>query len=129
MAHSHDAGMMVFKNPFFYIPCIVFWTNQYFEKVMQVFVRLVHAYLDDLMAVPVVLGITLQVFKWIHPQKNTFVFTKFQVALGLVYFSVLFEFVLPKWSNTYTSDIWDLVCYAIGALIFYNFINVSEEKI
>ncbi|MCH6233904.1 magnesium citrate secondary transporter [Cognataquiflexum rubidum] len=88
-----------------------------------------HAYLDDLLAMPVVLGITLQVFRWIHPLKNTLVFTKFQVALGWVYFSFLFEYALPKWSHAYMADILDVVCYGIGALIFYNFINVSQEKI
>ena len=121
--------MAVFKNPFFYIPCIVFWINQYLEKVQNIFIPFVHAYLDDLMAIPVVLGISLQVFKWIHPLKDTFIFTKTQVAMGLVYFSFLFEFVLPLWSGDYIADIWDVVCYGVGALIFFNFINVTKEKI
>ena len=121
--------MAVFRNPFFYIPCIVFWINQYLEKVQDIFIPLIHAYLDDLLAIPVVLGISLQVFRWIHPLKNTFVFTKTQVAIGLVYFSFLFEFVLPKWSDRYTADILDVACYGVGALIFYSFINISQEKI
>jgi hypothetical protein len=63
-----------------------------------------------------------------HPLKNSFAFTKSQVVVGLLYFSFLFEFALPKWSSDYTADIWDLVFYSIGALIFYNFINVIKEK-
>lgn len=129
LADRHDAGIMaVFKNPFFFVPCIIFWTNQYLEKSHQVFIPFVHAYLDDLMAMPVVLGITLQVFRWMHPLKNTFAFTKSQVVVGLLYFSFLFEFALPQWSSDYTGDIWDVVFYSIGALIFYNFINVTKEK-
>jgi len=121
--------MAIFKNPFFIIPCIVFWTNQYLEKKQNIFIPFVHAYLDDLMAMPVVLGITLQAFRWIHPLKNAFVFTKFQVIIGFAYFSFLFEFVLPMWSDIYKADILDVVFYGVGALVFYNFINVSKEKI
>lgn len=119
----------VFKNPFFFIPCVIFWINQYLEKSLGFFIPFVHAYLDDLMAMPVVLGITLQIFRWIHPMKNDIIFTKFQVVVGLLYFSFLFEFALPKWSENYSSDILDVVCYGIGALIFYSFINVSQEKL
>lgn len=121
--------MAIFKNPFFIIPCIVFWINQYLEKKQNLFIPYVHAYLDDLMAMPVVLGITLQVFRWIHPLKQSFVFTKSQVFIGWAYFSFLFEFVLPIWSDIYKADIFDVVFYGIGAVVFFNFINVSKEKI
>lgn len=120
--------MRVFKNPYFFFPCIVFWINQYLEKIQDIYIPFIHAYLDDLIAIPVVLGITLQVFRWIHPLKNTFVFSKTQIAVGFIYFSFLFEFALPKWSINYTADLWDVLCYGIGAMIFYNFINLSEDK-
>jgi hypothetical protein len=118
--------MTVFKNPFFYIPCLVFWVNQYFEKVQGIFIPFIHAYLDDLLAMPVVLGIALQVFRFIHPFKDNFIFTKVQVGIGVAYFAFLFEIVLPRWSATYTADIWDVLCYAIGAFIFYRFINITH---
>lgn len=115
----------VFKNPYFLIACIIFWLNQFLEKVMKVFIPYIHAYLDDLMAMPVVLGITLQVFRWIHPLKQDFVFSKTQVLVGWAYFSFLFEFLLPKWSSTYISDILDVFCYGLGAIAFYKLINVK----
>jgi hypothetical protein len=129
LADSDVAGLMtVFKNPYFFFPCIIFWANQYLERIQHLFIPFVHAYLDDLLAIPVVLGITLQVFRWIHPSKNQFVFTKKQIFVGWLYFSFMFEFALPKWSNTYTSDIFDVVCYGIGSVYFYKFINIFETK-
>lgn len=119
---------MVFKNPFFVIPCLIFWINQYLEKSKGVSIPIVHAYLDDIMAMPVVLGITLQVFNWIHPLKNRLVFTKKQIIIGWLYFSFMFEYVLPKWSTTHTSDILDVLCYGLGAIFFYKFINVYKSK-
>ena len=115
--------MHVLKNPFFLTACLLFWINQYLEKVKGVFIPYVHAYLDDLLAMPVVLGISLQVFQWIHPLKAGFRFTKVQVMVGWLYFCLLFEVLLPKWSDQYVADPWDALAYGIGAVIFYRFIN------
>lgn len=118
--------MRVVKNPYFVIACLIFWMNQLLEKVFGIFVPWVHEYLDDLLAMPVVLGITLQVFQWIHPKKEKFRFSKIQVAVGWIYFSFLFEFLLPKYSERYTADVWDVFAYGIGAVAFYVLINVNS---
>ncbi|MCH7413055.1 magnesium citrate secondary transporter [Belliella sp. R4-6] len=115
--------MSVFKNIYFIIPCILFWINQAVERLLGIYIPYVHAYLDDLLAMPVVLGVTLQVFRWIHPSRNLFYFTKVQLLVGWLYFSFLFEVLLPRWSATYTADIWDVLCYAIGTVIFDRLIN------
>ncbi|MFO7824193.1 MAG: magnesium citrate secondary transporter [Cyclobacterium sp.] len=115
--------MHVFKNPYFLFPALLFWVNQYLERIREVFIPFIHSYFDDLLAMPVVLGITLQVYRWIHPLKNNFVFTPTQIMVGFIYFSFLFEGLLPMWSSTYTRDFWDVVCYLIGAVYFCFLIN------
>ncbi|MFD2203747.1 magnesium citrate secondary transporter [Shivajiella indica] len=120
--------MRVFKNPYFVLACLIFWVNQVLEKYFGIFIPWIHEYLDDLLAMPVVLGITLQIFRWIHPQKGKFRFSKIQVAVGWLYFSFLFEFLLPKWSKIYTSDIWDVLAYGIGSLAFFVLINVNSTS-
>ncbi len=120
--------MSIFKNPYFLAASLFFWVNQFLEKVLKIFIPYVHAYLDDLLAMPVILGITLQVFKWIHPLKDDFVFSKTQVLVGWAYLSFLFEFLLPKWSSTYTGDILDIVCYGLGAVAFYKLINLKKKS-
>jgi hypothetical protein len=115
--------MTVFKNPFFWIPCLLFWINQLLEKHFLVFIPILHEYLDDLLAMPVVLGLTLFVFRKIHPLKENFTFSITQVLIGTIYFAVLFEILLPLWSNKYTSDPIDAIAYGIGAWVFYKYIN------
>lgn len=115
--------MSVIKNPYFLMACLLFWVNQYLEKQLGIFIPWVHTYGDDLLAMPVVLGITLQIFRWIHPLKAQFRFTKTQIVVGWLYFSFLFEFLLPKWSDLYTADPWDVLAYAVGSLLFYRLIN------
>ncbi len=115
--------MTVVKNPFFYIPVLLFLANQVLEKFFVIFIPFVHAYLDDLLAIPVILGITLQIYKKIHPRKERFTFTKTQILVAVIYVSVVFEWFLPRYSSTYISDFWDVVCYVLGAVYFYFLIN------
>ncbi|HSJ69683.1 MAG TPA: hypothetical protein VK921_18520 [Anditalea sp.] len=119
--------MSVLKNPLFIFSCLVFWINQYLERIQEIYIPYVHAYLDDLLAMPVVLGITLQAFRWFHPLKDKFIFTKTHIILAVVYFSLIFEVILPMKSEIYTRDWWDVLCYALGALAFYYFINNVER--
>ncbi|WP_268035216.1 magnesium citrate secondary transporter [Algoriphagus sp. PAP.12] len=115
--------MSVFKNPFFFISAAFFWINQGAEKLFGRTSTFISSYSDDLLAMPVILGITLQVFQWIHPLKNQFRFTWVQCLVGFLYVSIAFEGVLPLYSETYTRDYWDIVCYAIGTFGFYKLIN------
>lgn len=115
--------MSVIKNPFFFLPCILFWVNQYLEKAQGIFIPLVHGYLDDLLAIPVILGITLQVYRWIHPLKHAFSFTKNQILVAVAYISLIFEGLLPLWSDVYVRDPWDIFCYGLGSVYFYYLIN------
>ncbi|WP_209331225.1 magnesium citrate secondary transporter [Lunatimonas salinarum] len=120
--------MKIWKNPYFLGPCVAFWANQYLEKGVGIFVPLLFSYLDDLLAMPVILGTTLQVFRWIHPAGALFRFSSMQMVVGVAYISLLFEVLLPLWSEIYTRDFWDVVCYAIGALYFCHFINIPTAK-
>ncbi len=118
--------MSIIKNPVFIIFCLLFWLNQGIERIWKIHIPWVHAYFDDLLAMPVVLGISLQVFRWIHPLHHQFIFTKTQVTVGVVYFSLVFEIFLPLWSDTYTSDPYDVLCYGLGSILFYKLINKPQ---
>ncbi len=116
----------VVKHPVFIVSAVLFWINQYLEKVMGIFIPIYHAYGDDLMAMPVAFGICLQVMRWLHPLKNQLVFTKRQLLIGLGYFSLVFEGILPLYAEKYVADPLDVVCYAIGSYVFYLFMNKPE---
>ncbi|WP_375584470.1 magnesium citrate secondary transporter [Cyclobacterium xiamenense] len=122
--------MPVYSNIWFLLPVVLFWVNQYLERVQEVRLPLVHSYLDDLLAMPVILGLTLQLYRCIHPLKERLVFSVGQVLVGFVYVSLLFEVLLPAWSATYVRDAWDVGCYFLGSAYFYALINKkpSENK-
>ncbi|MGY6558961.1 MAG: magnesium citrate secondary transporter [Nitritalea sp.] len=113
----------VWLNPYFWVPALLFWINQYLERGLEIHLPYVHAYGDDLLAMPVVFGLTLQVYRWFHPLREAFIFTPIQLLVGLLYFSLLFEVLLPRYSSTYTADPWDVLCYTLGTLYFYYLLN------
>ena len=41
------------------------------------------------------------------------------IIVMTLYYSVIFEFILPKFSLKYTADYYDVLCYGIGAILFY----------
>ncbi|HSI75235.1 MAG TPA: hypothetical protein VK957_05060, partial [Lunatimonas sp.] len=63
------------------------------------------------------------VFRYIYRNRKTFIFTKTQILIGTAYISFVFEVLLPQWSDRYTADPWDVLCYGLGAVYFYLFIN------
>ncbi|QNF33173.1 magnesium citrate secondary transporter [Adhaeribacter swui] len=115
--------MQILRNPIFLISAGIFWityTLEYFKIFTWPFV---HYYLDDVLAMPVILTLTVAVQRqWIY-RNSQYVLSKTQVIFAVVYLSIWFEGVLPALSDKYTRDAWDVVAYVAGSCLFYKFIN------
>jgi maltodextrin utilization protein YvdJ len=119
--------MRILRNPFFVLAALLFWTTYILEFFRIYTFPFVHAYLDDILALPVILTLVVAVQRqWIY-RNPSYVLSKFQVFFAVLYVSVLFEGILPALSARYTRDSWDIPGYILGALIFYWFINRPEN--
>ncbi|GAK93556.1 hypothetical protein JCM19298_2275 [Nonlabens ulvanivorans] len=78
----------------------------------------VYNHLNDLVVIPIVATIGLHVIWMVKKNRQLRVGTISLLSLVILY-SVYFEYYLPLNNARYTSDFWDIVCYAAGALIFY----------
>ncbi len=119
---------MILKNTIFVFSTLLFVVNQLMEKQFGIFIPFIHAYLDDLLCMPVVLTMTLYILQMLLKEER-YRFSKSQVIIAIIYFSVMFELVLPAFSNKYTSDVMDIAAYSIGALVFYKYINIPPLKV
>jgi hypothetical protein len=99
--------------------CLLFIGNQFLEA-KQWSTPFLRGYLDDILAIPIVLSSVLGIMRFIF-QREVNYFSPLLIAFTVVLFAIAFEFALPNYSSTYTADIWDVVCYAIGALIFWQY--------
>ncbi|RDC64979.1 magnesium citrate secondary transporter [Adhaeribacter pallidiroseus] len=115
--------MRILRNPFFLFSASLFWVTYILEFFKIFTLPFVHHYLDDLLAMPVILTLAVAVQRqWVY-RNPQYVLSKIQVIFAVVYVSVWFEGVLPTFSGKYTRDFWDILAYVLGAWFFYRFVN------
>ncbi len=83
----------------------------------------VHAYLDDLLAPIIVLGLALYFFQFIFPADPSYQHSVFLLVIFVFWYGVLFELVFPYYDARHYADPWDLLAYATGTLLFYKWGN------
>jgi hypothetical protein len=110
---------LIIIQPLFLLSLLVFVLNE----LDLVFAKpqIVHFYLNDLLAPIIILSFTklfLSLYlNRIYRLSNT------QLLFFFLYLSFAFEVLLPNISVKYISDVYDLLAYAIGTIIFYNWMN------
>ena len=75
-------------------------------------------YLNDLLVIPIVAFICLNALWYLKKDFSIRLSIISLISLTLLY-SVYFEIYLPNHHERYTADVWDVVCYITGALMFY----------
>lgn len=85
-------------------------------EIGMIFPTLIRNFLMDLLCMPVICGMILFLFRFFRT--NFHLTAAHLISLTLMY-AIYFEVILPPISTRYTGDIWDVVMYAIGAIIFY----------
>lgn len=92
------------------------------KKSGFIFPLLVQYYLSDLLAVPVVAGLSIQFMRWAMQDKSL-ILRAWQVIFITALFSILFEVLLPLFMERYTGDIADVLMYCAGSLFFWKVMN------
>lgn len=75
-------------------------------------------HLNDFLVIPMV-GLACLHGVWFIRQDNTIRMHIFTILSLVALFSIVFEYYLPQQSYRYTADVWDVMCYFIGGLMFY----------
>jgi hypothetical protein len=117
------------KNSFFLFFCTLFIVNKTLE-MNGFFIPFIHAYMDDLICLPIVLNIALFIFRKFIYGSGQYCFPVFFIITAVLMFSLAFEIILPSRSAVYTADAWDILAYSIGGIFFHlHFNRVSPETI
>ena len=82
-----------------------------------------HAYFEDLIAIPVILGIALFMTQWLLKKWRSYTISLRDLILLTVVFSLYFEVILPRFNAHFSSDLVDVGCYALGTIFFARFLN------
>jgi hypothetical protein len=107
----------------FYIFLCIFLVNRY--RLRPTGNILLDGWLNDLLCVPILLEL-VQFSMRIIFRKN-YTLSTFQMLVSVVYCSVLFESILPKYSSAYQSDFIDIICYTIGGFTWSFYLNKRRQ--
>lgn len=67
---------------------------------------------------PIVFGVAEGVIRKLKRQPQ-FKLSALQLVVGVLYFALLFEVLLPQLSSKYTADGLDVIAYSLGGLGFF----------
>jgi hypothetical protein len=84
------------------------------------------SYLDDFLVIPTVLGIWLCVARLFNHTIHT-IDLYLAGFMGVAFFSILFEHILPKQLASTTKDYWDILAYSIGALSYLFVLELTPK--
>ncbi len=85
--------------------------------------------MDDLLAIPVILGITLWAERMIY-RNPRYTHSGIHIAFTVLLLILVFELLLPRYSAAYVSDPWDMLCYMISGILYGAWLrnNTPSEK-
>lgn len=90
-------------------------SHQFVQRVLAIDIPLVHAYLDDVLCIPIFLTIwnwERQVWWGAPPLKWG------EILVFVLLTFAFFELVLPQYDPRFTADYWDGLAYLLGAFLY-----------
>jgi hypothetical protein len=119
--------MEVLKSPVFIICSLLFILHQLMQKVLDMHYPLIDRYLDNLLAMPIILTLLLVERRFLFRRK-TYRLTVLEVVLATLFVILVAEIAFPLFSEDFTTDWWDVLFYALGSLLFYFTINKRTSQ-
>ncbi len=87
----------------------------------------VYSYLNDFLIIPIVGTIALNAV-WIFKKDKTIRLSPFSILTLVLIYSISFEYYLPQITNYYVADVGDVICYAMGGVVFYILQKIERGK-
>jgi len=114
--------MRTLVNPWFVAACIG-WAIVFTLRRLGYPLPLINGYIDDLFALPVIANLGLWFQRCFIIKTNYYVLAPSHVIFIVIYVALIFEWLLPHLSKSYTADWMDVLLYAVGGLFFYLVMN------
>lgn len=111
------------QNRYFLGACAAALLHQILEA-RHIHLALLDAYLDDLLCMPIVLSVVLQMHRLLRGRQKTYVLPGPHVLLAVVVFALYFEWLAPGWLHSGHADINDISMYAAGGLFYFRHLNI-----
>ena len=123
--------MALLRSPVFVICLLLFIAHQVLQLGFKVRIGWMDNYLDNLVAMPVILILLIFERRWLFKKGDQYCLPIIDVVIATVYIIVIAEIVFPLLSPRFTGDWYDVLFYIAGSILFYCTINrmdVSKNR-
>ena len=120
--------MKVLTSPVFIICALLFVVHQVLQKGLDITFPLFDRYLDNLLAMPIILSLLLVERQYLFKRGKAYRLSTLDVVVATVFIALISEIIFPLLSQDFTTDWWDIVFLGLGSLIFYTTINTIPKK-
>lgn len=119
----YQPDMKTLLNPWFIIFCVA-WTILYVARMTHHPILYLNGHLADFLAVPVIANLGLWFQRIFIYKKSTYVLKRGHVIFIVLYLSVVFEWLLPKYHpEIFTGDWTDVLLYIVGGCFYFSVMN------
>lgn len=120
--------MKVLRSPIFIIACVLFIGHQLLQKFMPIGPGWNSSYLDNLLAMPIILTLLLVERQYLFKKGASYPLPALDVIMATLFIIVVAEVIFPLFSDDFVTDWMDALFYASGSIIFYLTINRIPKK-
>lgn len=110
-------------KPWFLIALSLAAAHQLLQKLWTVPINMIDSFLDPLLFIPIVLHLTLMERRFLFGKGPLYILPRLHILLIVGVVSFVCELLFPLWSDSFTADPLDAVCYILGGLAFGIFFN------
>ena len=100
---------------FIAIGYLIYFGCKHMDIAMHPIIR---NYWADFCCLFIVNSISLSIMRVVK-RNYTLELSRAQLVFSLLLCALLFEIILPRFNESYTSDVWDVVAYFFGLFLFY----------
>lgn len=97
------------------ITLVIFSINQVLQN-LGLSTEFMTSYLDDLLFFP----ISLSVIRLFENRNKNYEIPFYHSLIGLIFISVLYEYLVPKIDSRFTADPFDSLYYGLGIIIYHS---------
>jgi predicted membrane channel-forming protein YqfA (hemolysin III family) len=115
--------MEILRSPVFIICCFLFGAHQALQKLLQISVPFVDLYLDNLLAMPIILTLLLAERRILFKRGRNYRLPLLDVVVATIYIIFIAELIFPLLSDKFVADWWDVLFYTLGSVLFLLTIN------
>ena len=109
------ARFLYLRDPLFLLCCAAYGINQHLLKP-HLHWAFLHDHFNDCLVIPCALPPLLFVHRLLKIRRNDSLPSGPEIALHVIVWAIVIEWIGPKYVPSATGDPWDAVAYAVGGL-------------